>query len=480
MHRQLITLALFVLALSFVSAAAVTGKVVGPDGKPVQGAMVWLYLFDEQKPRDLLCNTAGGFAVDIDLTERQGNAVLANGIAYAPGYTPASVMLRASGNVITLNTASTLSGSVVNAEGKPLAGIPVRVLSVSGNENTMYTSVPDEWRARFTTASAADGSWTLPGIPLVGKVTVALADDRYVQERQTITLNAGAKAAPVQFIPRPGATAAGRVLAPDGTPAAHARVSIYAPTDPTAPGNNGVTAADGSYRFTGLSTNKYTIGAYSMEQAWVADPLTDITLTEGKETAIPDLHTQVGAALEGTVLDADTGTPIPHVQIMLYRGNKVSDDSRFMGLHADKSGHFLYRTKPMQLALLCQYPGVNYLKQRDTEAQTVELQEGKTAGVTIKLHKGLSVTGTVMDENGKPAAGVNCWINMPSNANGQWSRNDAQVSFTTDERGQFEAGGLTAGKGTFNLANEYGKVNEWELPAPVAIEVPSKEPSASG
>ncbi len=55
---------------------------------------------------------------------------------------------------------------------------------------------------------------------------------------------------------------------------------------------------------------------------------------------------------------------------------------------------------------------------RATDAQTVDLQEGKTVTVTLKLHKGLSVAGTVTDAQGKPAAGVRFFLAMPGNTHG--------------------------------------------------------------
>ena len=94
----------------------------------------------------------------------------------------------------------------------------------------------------------------------------------------------------------------------------------------------------------------------------------------------------------------------------------------------------------------------------------MDLQEGKTVTVTVKLHKGLSVTGTVTDEDGKPAAGVDFYLNMPSGAGGQWSRNDTLVYFTTDELGHFEAAGLPAGKGTINLVPNTGRSTSGNSP----------------
>ena len=86
----------------------------------------------------------------------------------------------------------------------------------------------------------------------------------------------------------------------------------------------------------------------------------------------------------------------------------------------------------------------------------MELQDGKTVTVVLKLRKGLTVTGTVTDEEGKPVAGVDFCIRMPYDLNNAWmeNRNDTEVHFTTDQQGHFTVSGLPAGKGTLMLSRQ--------------------------
>ena len=135
---------------------------------------------------------------------------------------------------------------MVDIAGKPLAGVPVSLLGWgSGNGY----SVPVQWRPRFTATSAADGGWTLPGVPHAGEVMIGIGledDDRYALEEKTITLAADKPANPVQLIAYLGASLTGRVLSAQGTPVADVMVSIkpaYA---------NLRTEADGSYHFSRL------------------------------------------------------------------------------------------------------------------------------------------------------------------------------------------------------------------------------------
>ena len=230
MRYTLIVFSLLFLSLHCVFAVTVTGKVVGADDKPIAGANVNLYLFEERKSLELRTDAEGGYAFDIDLAGRRANTPLATIVAYAPGYTLADATLTAKGDVVTLSAGTTCSGTVVDTAGKPLAGIPVRLNNVHHDDNRGMpdTNIPDAWRSRFTATTAADGAWTLSGLPRDGTVSFTLDDERYVHEAKEITFVAGEQTDAVQFTARPGAIVTGRVLTPEGKPATDARVNIYA------------------------------------------------------------------------------------------------------------------------------------------------------------------------------------------------------------------------------------------------------------
>ena len=129
MHRTIVIISLLALALSVAFAATITGKVVGPDGKPIAGAHVYVRLLNEDKPLELLTGTAGNYSGETDhalLRDNYANRAY----VWAPGYTLAQVSVEASGNVITLEAGVSISGTVTDTAGKALAGVPVRVVCV--------------------------------------------------------------------------------------------------------------------------------------------------------------------------------------------------------------------------------------------------------------------------------------------------------------------------------------------------------------
>lgn len=412
MCRTFVVISLLVLTFGLVSAATVTGKVIDADGKPIKGANVLLYLFQPGKriALELSTDAGGGYAAEVDpALLQQQNTVIGMIFAYAPGYTLAQARLKKSGNVITLNPGTSISGAVVDEAGKPLAGAPV-CLAYCRDHDGNSVAVPVQWSARFTVHSAADGGWTLPGIPLDGNAAVALNDDRYVRELREITLVDGVKAASVSFKVHPGATVTGRVLTPEGAPVADARVDIYAANDTEmnspATSDYGKTAADGSYRLTGLSTGTYTINVYDIKQVWVAAPLHDVKLAEGKETAVPDLRIRFGAALEGTVLDGE-GKPVAGVSFCVSMNNASSWNAYTqVQFITDQQGKFKVSRPPADKVVITLFIDQQSCAWELPAPLDIEVPVKEPITITLRQRAMHGVTGRVVDTRHHPLAGV--------------------------------------------------------------------------
>ncbi len=235
------------------------------------------------------------------------------------------------------------------------------------------------------------------------------------------------------------------------------------------------TKPDGSYRFTGLATGSYTVKVSSDTRAWVAEPLKDLVLSEGKQTIAHDVRAHAGAVLEGTVVDAASGQPVQGAcAVFLFHGANAFDYNGMTQVTVHTDGHFRCHTEPGQYSFRIQRPPRGYLAQKYAEAQTVELHEGTTCTVSVKLQQGQSVTGTVTQADGKPAAGVYLQIAMSNDyTDPHSSYNVVQVTFYSDRDGHFEAAGLPAGNGMLSLSHpRFGKAAEWELPEALPIAGP--------
>ncbi len=232
MCRFFVLLSLLLLSLYSLSAVTVTGKVVDTDGKPLNGVDVLLSFAREQKTLELKTDAAGSFSAEV--TYDPDSAEVS---AYAPGFTLTGASCKANGNVLTLERGATVRGTVVDAAGKPVAGVAVSLLTAWNARN--YAMMFDGWRARFTVVTAADGGWTLPGAPRNGRATVGIIDPRYVHDQRAITLAGGKQIIPACFIVRAGASVSGRIFTSQGIPAADARVRV------SSQGNNRMLARRG-------------------------------------------------------------------------------------------------------------------------------------------------------------------------------------------------------------------------------------------
>ncbi len=148
MRRTLCVFSLLLLTLRLLSAAALTGKVVDEGGKPVAGAQVWveLNLYDGQKLLDLCSAATGEYSIDADPKLLWPGSPRGWIRAYAPGYALTGArFLEESGNVIVLHPGASISGIVVDANGKPQAGVPV-TLDYCRDPDYQVATVPDSWR----------------------------------------------------------------------------------------------------------------------------------------------------------------------------------------------------------------------------------------------------------------------------------------------------------------------------------------------
>lgn len=151
---------------------------------------------------------------------------------------------------LSLKPAVTLSGQVVDNEGKPVAGAEVRAVPT---DPFPYRRGLRDLRVAWT---GADGTFRLRGVPSRSMVRVkALAESFAPTTRSAGTGEPGQAPAPVRLLLGPGATVTGRLLNPQGEAVAGAQVllSSRAETDAGLEAEDeeivAVTGVDGRFRF---------------------------------------------------------------------------------------------------------------------------------------------------------------------------------------------------------------------------------------
>jgi protocatechuate 3,4-dioxygenase beta subunit len=445
------------LCVSIASADLLTGKVVGPDERPIINAEVLVVTYTpERVATSVRTDASGSFSANAKPSERVAIAYVcidAPGFAFGGGY------LRRNGTVFHLQAPSTLAGSVVDRAGQPVAGAPVFLQSMDADDkmnSESSISLQDEWHPRATVRTDANGEWRMTRMLPTGTAVIALDDDRFVRTNEMAVLApAGARAK--SFAAIPGATIKGKAVYDTGGPASGAQV--YAGGKRVRYTGRAITGADGSYEMRGMGAGEYTVYLEYASHDWVAEPRT-LKIAEGQTLAAPDFVLTHGGLLEGIITDPDTGAAAPNILVVSDRSGERSWVGRVL---SDPQGRYRLRVLPGENHVRIQAYGTPYL-QPEEDVTTVVVTVGETKRLDLRIKKGLSLTGFAMDENGHPVAGAR--LSVYPESGGRFG----DLHGDTDEAGSFTIVGLGPGHYTLRTSGK------WWLVGSADITVPSAEP----
>ena len=454
---------LFVALLLFNFAALavpISGQVVGPNGAPVADAKV-IYSSNYANLSGLeyqsyQTNDAGEFFFEATPQPNIPN-FFGRVIVHKSGLAVAEIMLRKEATTIRLEKAASARGRLVNADGKPVAGIVIELGRVErGGENPTVAEVG--WtplKADFTAQTDADGNWTIGDLPDGARAEIGMDDPRFV--RLYVEVPVGLDAPPL--LARPGATIAGRVLFADGKPAPDVEVSLD-------DGHAVETAQDGTYRITGLPTGAIRIHSFELSGQWIAPESNVVAAREGETFLAPDIVLTHGALVEGIVTDAQTGQPLSHAAITVTPVVEGAAVSIGRGFYNDANGHYQLRVPPGRYEISISRAPEGYLPSKNPADKNtiISVGEGETKTHSFPLSAALSLSGVAVDENGQAA--TNATLSLSGD---QRAYNYENPTATTDEKGAFEFKSLRAG------AHRLLVEGAWEVVAPEDITLPVAE-----
>ncbi len=199
----------------------------------------------------------------------------------------------------------------------------------------------------------------------------------------------------------------GVVTTADGTPVADVTVTLSA-SEGGYQYRWARTAADGTYRLTGVTPTRYTVVATSSSdsQTWLraTHPAT-VPVTAGQEVTGIDIVVEQGGRVEGTA----TCPSRPSVQgrAMIVDESGLVEDSAYLGT----DGRYSLLVPAGSYVVAFQIPGcaMEYYDDVNTlaAATSVNVAAGQVVtGIDAVLSEGASLTGRVTDTTGAPAAGV--------------------------------------------------------------------------
>ncbi len=211
----------------------------------------------------------------------------------------------------------------------------------------------------------------------------------------------------------------GQVVDPDGAPAAGVTVWLSA-----APPRTTTTEDDGTFSFDRLVGRTYAVSARRGEL--IGGPVR-AKLTAGSEPVV--IRLGEGAALVVTVVD-DAKQPVVGAEVKLRGSAELAVKTTERGTVRLAPVH------PGWLTVTATAPG--YAAGR---AFTTVGSAGATGELTITLHKGQPVAGRVIDDAGKPIAGVQ----ITASEGFGLDDGDREAAATTDAAGQFTIAALAGG-----------------------------------
>lgn len=323
---------------------------------------------------------------------------------------------------IQLSGGHTITGTVVDASSRPIAGA------------TLTIGDAHSYAGRKPTATDASGRFEFKGIR-PGRQLVAVRAEGYAPA--FVWRGIGEEEGPVNFQLKPGHTYSGRVTQPDGKPVGGAYVRVAQWNGMSHLDEITNTDPEGYYRLnslpeSGLVFNVHRVGYITSSGLKAAD--------DPKQN---NFILKPIVAVRGTVVDATTGEPIPVFTVVPGESLAVNGDGfrnwQTYQKVGGRDGHFTFEFTQSRSPQVLKIEADGYLPQ---VSEPVSAEDGPKE-LQFKLVKGSGPVGVVVLATGQPAPG----IKVAYVADGLWAhivRNDFVTGggqeaplFTTDATGQF-------------------------------------------
>jgi protocatechuate 3,4-dioxygenase beta subunit/5-hydroxyisourate hydrolase-like protein (transthyretin family) len=375
----------------------VSGQVVEETGKPVPGAKVLvastgpIFDGDARFVAETRTGADGSFAA---LDAPEGARVF---IVRAPGFVPVNRVQLDSKTVekISLQRGGTIAGTIVDAEGKPAAGLVVTAEDVAA-------------------LSDAQGKFRLAGVPAGSHRVQALGKEDFAARKDGVRVRKGEETTAALALKR-GLAISGTVIE-EATrrPVPGARISAY---PSTGFGNFGrrraerVVRADsrGRFRLPGLAPSRYAVEA--VRDGYLTASIAGVN---AGAAAASNLALRKAATISGRVTD-EKGQPIAGARVRIAREmglrrmlrGAMSNPASLMGgqgVVTASDGAFRLR-------------GLEPEKNISLEATKTGYATARKPGLSIKagdavrdvaliVRKGIEARGKVVDAQAQPVAGV--------------------------------------------------------------------------
>jgi RNA polymerase sigma-70 factor (ECF subfamily) len=310
---------------------------------------------------------------------------------------------------LTLHPPASISGVVADADGKRLSGWKVFIQRERIDE--VKTSFSSHFETHFRADTIVDsivtdeqGHYSANRLPPGSyKARVFQSGTGSISWPEPIDLSAGEQLSGINFEVDPRRVFAGRVVNEQGNPIKGVFVSAYTNDDSLAEQQwyRADTDVHGNFTLTGIEESADSTLDINFSHALHRSLAVDEVRMNRKQ----NIFTMVEIPpLEGVVMDAVTGDPIPEYRISGWGSDQASNELDFpnlmlMPLESHAEGHFSIRPRGNGDGFVAvSAPG--YIA--SVRAVLSSAQDGDTGNFVIPLEPAEPLTGIVLDSNGKP------------------------------------------------------------------------------
>jgi protocatechuate 3,4-dioxygenase beta subunit len=321
---------------------------------------------------------------------------------------------------------ATVEGVVLESDGRPIAGAHVEAITLhaEGIDEFPQPGVPP----LCETTTAADGAFRLDGLPANFKSVLLFRAPLHVKRRIVWTQDNSSR---MEVRLQAAGRIRGVVRDPSGAVVANAFVGAVPSdskedlTEPWQAEFAAKTDADGRYEVDGLPLDRgWTLTASMFEGFANSAAVPCSTLVAASPDAVVDLALRPVARIAVLVLDP-SGAPVTNAKVRCVRGDDSQSDD------VDDAGRCEFEfTRSGVYRLTADAPGVG------TGGAGAESVPGQTTSVTIRLVRGASLVGVVVDDLGAPIAGATIEV----------FADEFRRQATSDANGAYRFDGLPAGK----------------------------------
>ena len=342
------------------------------------------------------------------------------------------------GVLLTIPAGISVSGTVTDRDGKPVAGVTVTPMESrqSFPGQNMIVGRPGQSGDDALIRTSETGAFAL--LLKEGRYNIRFRADGFAA-KTVRAYEVNARATPLEVVLDPGAELSGRVTR-DGVGLADVRVGVFG----EGISEQTTTEADGSFRLSNLTPGDMMLNAAKLDEfiqhhQRVRAPAHDITI-----------EVPAGGRVTGRVVDKETKQPVTTFEAGLS-GERGGGGFRFVGPPQTRpfttdDGTFVLENVPVGPTTLI----VNAVGYTAANIANVNVEVGKTAEVEVALERGVTVTGRVTDPSGSALAGVSVRLAPPQSRGPMGGRMSMPVM--TDANGEYSLESLPAGEQTLLFA----------------------------